>query len=260
MSRGRGTGHGTFAPVADVFAGTMVALLLLLLVVWLEALIEANEIRKLRKMQQIFDTAFSTLTSTDPDILIDKDTGQITLKARQLFQSGKWTFAWDKDDRIRFERTRGKLAGLLHRIDQDFADSPFRDEFSAQEHLEVRIIGHTDCESLSAEGWLQDNWDLAVLRAAALARYFTETCDDGGLECCPDGSDRCEEGERSRRVNPRWRVLPAGRGKYQPILHNKEEEGTYEDCDASARELLERQRRVVIEIVPRTDMFILRDQ
>ena len=91
---------------ADLFAGFMVSLLLILLVVWLEALNEAVQIRKLKQAYQIFVTAFADLGEENDDIQIDPARGEIIMKAQGAFQTGVWRFEPRGETRARFLRAR----------------------------------------------------------------------------------------------------------------------------------------------------------
>jgi hypothetical protein len=241
----------------------MIATLLLLLVVWLHALYEAEQVKALRRMAKIFEQAFDrTITATDEDIIVDKQRGEITLKAEQLFTTGDWHFKPTEESRDDFVRIRSKIAALLEEIDRGFRGSRDAKGLDARDHVEVRVIGHTDCQAyLGSSGSIEDNLDLSVLRAAAVARFLTEPCRDKSYRCCPDGSPNgCSVVDMSLRVSDEWKVIPMGRSYYEPRqLKKQTERFTEENCGAFSTEELTNQRRVVIQIVPRLDKFVIRD-
>lgn len=274
MSRKRRRSGGSETSLADVFAGAMVASVLILVVMWLQAQADAYEVRKLRRMQRIFDQAFAALGESDEDIVVDKQKGEIRLRAETAFKAGDWTFAPDQPTRDAFVRTRHKLATVLARLEAGFARvDDDGQNLDARDHVEVLIVGHTDCKPFvrhfrrldwhgDAKGQrmtLPDNWDLSVLRAAALARFFTRRCQDGSFLCCPDGTQSCPEAERSARIDPRWRILPAGRSQFEPRSPAPDGSPALDECGQLDQPgWLSDQRRVTIQIVPRMDKFVVR--
>lgn len=243
----------------------MVALLLILVVIWLEALQEAVQIRRLKRTQRIFKEAFAGVQSENDDIMIDPVKGEIIMKAKGAFRTGVWDFQPSGEARTRFLSTRSTLSRVLKSIDKKFIDT---EGYSAVDYIEVLVVGHTDCipfhANLGLNRTLRDNWDLSVLRAAALSRFFTEPCSDGTFECCDDGSDQCEADRRGERIEPRWRVLPAGRGPFEPTrlmndVQIKQGECIFNSPSAEISKWLSEQRRVVVQIVPRMDKLLLQD-
>lgn len=262
MAFGDRTDAGSHA-MADLFVGMMVAVLLILVALWLQTLADVYEIRKLKKLQKIFDDAFaSVIDEGDPDIEIDPKKGEITLKADHLFPSGRYRFLPDQDSRKSFVRIRGHIAEILDEIDKGFEQSDVVDGATAAEHVDVVVIGHTDCIPLGKHV-LRDNWDLSTVRAVSLANFLTEECDAPGTSvCCADGSLDCAPGEVSRRVPSTWRVIPAGRGELDPRpVDGVLDKGLWSKPCTKAEvpeSIRQYQRRVVIQIVPRMDKFIVR--
>ena len=242
----------------------MVALVLILVMLWLQSLADVFEIRKLKRIQRIFDDAFAeAIKDDDLDIEVDRKKGEITLKAKMLFSGGDWTFNPTRENRARFARVRTHIADVLDEIQEGFESSDVGREYEAREHVEVLVVGHTDCRPFRS-GVLRTNWDLSTMRATSLASFLTEPCDDPDVwTCCSDGSTDCEPEDLGRRVAPSWRVLPAGRGQHEPRPGPDgaaPSEALSRPCTSSdfPRELLDEQRRVVIQIVPRLDKIILR--
>ena len=73
-----------------------------------------------------------------------------------------------------------------------------------------------------------------------------------------DGTSTCEDKDKGYRINPKWRVLPAGRGPFEPtrLMPNiKMTQGKCEVKRAAQKDKdievwLQEQRRVVVQIVP----------
>jgi|JI10StandDraft_1071094.scaffolds.fasta_scaffold736638_2 hypothetical protein len=262
MAWGSSSGDSPDRTMADLFAGMAVALLVVLVSLWLQALSDAQQIHKLKRLRNIFDSAFGHLGENDQDIQVDKKRGEITLRAEQAFESAEWTFSPQGEQQAVFERARTKLAAVLDDIERGFRDNPEAREYDPKEHVEILVIGHTDCRRFHRpRDGLQDNWDLSVLRAAALARFFTEPCQGGMSSCCPDGTQNCSLQDKGKRLGRDWRVLPAGRSQYEPRVDAPGRAiPVDETCDMSADETwLAAQRRVVIQVVPRLDKLMVRD-
>jgi len=258
--------------IADLFAGVMIALLLILVMLWIQALADAYEIHRLKRLQKIFTDAFtSVIPDDDEHIEVDRKKGEITLKGTLPFGTGRFAFA-PGSDRARFEHIRTRIARLLAEIDNGFRESKFTKGLDAHDYVEVLVIGHTDCVPFSGRE-LRHNWDLSAVRAVSLAEFLSEPCDTPGQwRCCPDGSMNCDASELGDRVDTEWRVLPAGRGEFEPRLPEdggevnqalrkpcREENGFSGGVQAFSPDVLGRQRRVVIQIVPRMDKLIMRD-
>ncbi len=249
--------------VGDLFSGLMMVMLLILIVVWLQAFVEAMEIRRLREIRQIFADAFEAVGQGSAYIEVDRDRGEIILKAEQLFPSGDWAFSPDSDNLRAFVEARSTVAQVLDRVSDGFE----RRDLNAEEFVELRVVGHTDCAPyVDSRSALQDNLDLSVLRAAAVARFLTEPCAGGDYACCPTGlGTSCDESARTRRVDPhRWQVLPVGRSYFEPRELKPEQREKFDEQHCAealkAGDLdLKRQRRVVIQIVPRLDRLLVRD-
>lgn len=270
-----------YRSIADVFAGFAVAVLMVLVVLWLQAMADAYKIRKLKRIKRIVDDAFLPLVAAgDQDIVIDKKLGIITVKAEKAFATGEWLFLPQKPVLQTFERTRSKLAGVLDRIEASFGEIDDL-ELDPRDYVEILIVGHTDCVAFQPRRRskkhqrveLQDNWDLSVLRAAAIGRFLTEPCPadvaphgqagNEGLRgagaaqfsCCEAGDASCAD----RRVDPRWKVLPAGRSYFEPrtLPAGLDPVSTCDKASVS-KEWLAQQRRVVIQLVPRIDKIMVR--
>ncbi|MBU0551455.1 hypothetical protein KKF91_15620 [Myxococcota bacterium] len=264
--------------IADLFAGLSIALLLILVVLLIQALsdtVRANEDRRKaeeykKKMQQmeavqsIFQTAFSSLESDGEIISVDKNKGEITLGVQQIFAPGSWKFKPSSENYNTFVKARTKLADLLDDIDHQFKINEIARslKMNAHDHVEILIVGHTDCKLFHRKNiGLLDNWDLSTLRAAALARFFTEKCDDpDNFFCCSNGKNDCPDLEKIKRVDPsKWRVLPAGRSQFEPRSPSPTPLDYRVRCDGQGDEKwLQEQRRVVIQIVPRLDRVAVR--
>ncbi len=273
MKRRRtGTDAGSHS-IADLFAGVMIALLLILVMLWIQALADVYEIHRLKRLQKIFDDAFaSVIRDDDQHIEVDRKRGEITLKGTLPFKTRAFAFTPAKHERARFEHTRTRIARLLAEIERGFEESELTEDLDAREHVEILVIGHTDCVPFSGTE-LRHNWDLSAVRAVSLAEFLSEPCDTPGLwRCCPDGSLNCDDSELGDRVDTGWRVLPAGRGEFEPRrpvgggevdpdLRKpcREENGYSGGPRAFSRDELSRHRRVVIQIVPRMDKLIVRD-
>lgn len=274
MKRRRPATDASSNSIADLFAGVMIALLLILVMLWIQALADVYEIHRLKRLQRIFDDAFARVTSGhESDLEVDRKRGEITIKGDLLFDTGRFTFSPGPEDRAQFEHIRSRIAGLLAEIDRGFQESEVAEGLDAREHVEILVIGHTDCVPFSGIE-LRDNWDLSAMRAVSLAAFLTEPCDaPGRWMCCPDGSLDCDDRELGHRIDTGWRVLPVGRGESDP---RPAEPGAEIDpalrkpcrevggrlnggLPAFPAEVLDRQRRVVIQIVPRMDKLIVRD-
>lgn len=266
MKHGRRRPFDTSVSISDLFAGLAIALLLILVVLWLQALSDADDVRRVRKMAKIFDDAFKSLGKSDEDITVDLKRGEIILKAEQLFETGRWEFKPTLESKHVFVRTRTKIAAVLDDIEQGFNKSEVAGSSNPRDYVEIHIIGHTDCRTFFfqfKDRKLADNWDLSVLRAAQIARFLTEPCDQADKHlCCDGGGQTCAPSDKTRRLDPGWRVLPAGRGPFEPRLSAAEKKrygDRLERCPKEEEELLQRQRRVVIQIVPRIDKFVVRE-
>ena len=264
--------------LADLFAGVAIALLLILIALWLQALhdaVEADERRReaeaykermqtMEAVQNIFHVAFEALKGDDAIIEVDSKKGEFSLKAEQVFAPGRWEFRPSRRDLETFLATRNQLAEVLEHISREFSENALAkgEKLEAKDYLEVLIVGHTDCKLFKREdAGLVDNWDLSVLRAAALARFFTEPCATPGTTlCCLDGGSECAPEQYSRRIDAaKWRVLPAGRGQYEP--QRKVADIDFRTrCDGLGADeaWLAEQRRVVIQIVPRLDRLAVK--
>lgn len=282
MRRKRGTVLGD-SSIADLFAGFSIAVLLVLVVLWLEAASEAAKIRKLKLVKRIVDDAFGALAeSGDQDIVVDRERGIITVRAEKAFKPAEWQFRPEGATLETFERTRTKLADVLARIDRSFRNSEIEQlrALDARDFVDIVIVGHTDCVPFRvATGRrdqsgkliaLVDNWDLSVLRAAAIGRFLTEPCPGGGFLCCQSGGLECDLDEMTARIDPRWNVLPAGRSFFEPRGHAPTDLSPLTECPSEARadlamsaaealdQWMAHQRRVSLQIVPRMDKIMVK--
>lgn len=267
MRRRHSLGDASSSATADLFIGLMVAVLLILVALWLQTLADVYEIRRLKQIQSIFDQAFeAVIKADDPDLEVDRTRGEITLKADALFSSGRFTFRPGPESRVRFERVRGHIAEILDQIEHGFESSGLKEleGLKARDHVDVVVVGHTDCIPFGRGRELRDNWDLSTLRAVSLASFLTEECtaaDD--TRCCSNGSQNCDDAQKTRRVATSWRILPAGRGALEPRAVGAEFKPDLwsQACtERTVPETIRRyQRRVVIQIVPRMDKLIVRD-
>lgn len=262
MSRfGPNGGNGIAERVAaDLFAGFLISMILLLVVVFLQTI----EIQKLRRVKQIFQKALDEIEDTS-DQIESKD-GKITVDAEALFESGRWVLDPVGTDQA-FGGVRTALAQGIEQLDRDLEQTGYGTDSS--DYVEVRVVGHADCQHLSRRVDREstiDNLDLSGLRAASIARYLTEPCAvgpgttaDPEYECCPDGTLDCSTGARtSLRLDPsRWSVMPVSRSSWEPRdVPKRLSDQLPGGCDAWSPDQLQLQRRVVIEVVPRLDRLL----
>ena len=87
---------------------------------------------------------------------------------------------------------------------------------NAQPNIEILVMGHTDkAKIVRKTRYLSDNWDLSVLKAAAVTRSLTESKLDPGI------------------------ITASGRASYDPMVSNQTEEGR------------EKNKRMEIKIYPK---------
>jgi hypothetical protein len=256
----------TYQSVADLFSGLTIAILLILLVIWIEALNEAIQIRKLKNLQKMFETAFSEeIDRNSNDIEINTEKGEIVMKTQGAFEIGVWVFNPQNEILKSFLNTRHSLANILDKIEENFKKDFAENHLNAKDYVEILVVGHTDCIPFSknlVDGLkLEDNWDLSVLRATAIARFFSESCMDGSFTCCEDHSQNCGSHNKQKRIDPRkWKLLPAGRGEYEPTQTQKLlEKINKKECPFQEKDWMALQRRVSIQIVLRTDKLLIQN-
>lgn len=251
--RGRSGDDDSFGRVtADLFAGLVVALLMLLVAVVLQTI----EIRELRRVNNIFQHALKGVATSSADFEVRE--GRIVVKAESLFKESSYEINHGDADR-RFGAARSALVQVLETVAKDLRDAP--GSLDASAYVEVRVVGHSDCQPFPARSDF-DNMDLSALRGVALVKYLTQPCSGTAdqFACCPDGTTKCTGERSSKRIDPRrWTILPSGRGSYEPRDLNEQESEQYRTaCHELDHDLLQRQRRVVIELVPRIDKLLIK--
>jgi hypothetical protein len=184
--------------------------------------------------------------------------GRIVVKSESLFKQNSYEIDQNDADR-RFGAARTALVDVLETVARDLADSA--GNVDAAVYVEVRVVGHSDCQPFPPNSDF-DNMDLSALRGVALVKYLTQPCrgTTDQFVCCPDGTATCEGDRNSKRIDPhRWTILPSGRGSYEPRDLSEQEAQLYRTaCQELDPDLLQRQRRVVIELVPRIDKLLIK--
>ena len=141
--------------------------------------------------------ALADVNDEDVQIKVDKGVVYVSISDKMLFSSGSANVT-------QAARTvLGKVATVLN----------------SKPEIEFIVEGHTDSVPISTE-CVQDNWDLSVKRATAVARIL----------------------QRDYKMDPK-RITAAGRSSYVPVASN---------ADASGRSL---NRRTRIVIQPMLDQF-----
>jgi hypothetical protein len=249
---GAGEDDGFGRVTADLFAGFLLAVLMLLVTVVLQTI----EIRELRRVNDIFQHALKGVATSSADFEVRE--GRIVVKAESLFKQSSYEIDHGDADR-RFGAARSALVEVLETVAKDLRDAP--GGLDASTYVEVRVVGHSDCQPFPPASDF-DNMDLSALRGVALVKYLTQPCSgtDDQFVCCSDGSATCSGERPSKRIDPRkWTILPSGRGSYEPRdLSGPEAELYRTSCQAVNPDLLQRQRRVVIELVPRIDKLLIK--
>ena len=128
---------------------------------------------------------------------MDKTVVFVNLSDKMLFQSGSATMTTKANEVL------GKIAQIL----------------KSRPDLEVMVEGYTDNKPIKT-ACIEDNWDLSVKRATAVARVLQKT----------------------HGVDPN-RLIAAGRGEYNALATNDTEEGRSTN------------RRTRIIILPKLDQF-----
>lgn len=236
---------------ADLFAGFLISMLVFLVVVVLQTV----EIRDLRRINDVFQHALQDVATTSAEF--DFRDGRIVVRAQSLFRSGSFKIDQSEAD-LRFGAARTALVNVLESIKRNLGS--VGGGLEATQYVEVRVIGHTDCQPF-AENSAFDNMDLSALRGVALAKYLTAPCPGtpGVFECCADEAMPCPAERISRRIDPSvWTVLPSGRGSFEPRDLTVAQRVEYpSNCNDFSENELQSQRRVVIEIVPRIDKIMV---
>nr|WP_245550017.1 OmpA family protein [Haliscomenobacter hydrossis] len=137
------------------------------------------------------------LDDKDVDVKVDKTVVFVNLSDKMLFQSGSATMTTKANEVL------GKIAQIL----------------KSRPDLEVMVEGYTDNKPIKT-ACIEDNWDLSVKRATAVARTLQKT----------------------HGVDPN-RLIAAGRGEYNALATNDTEEGRSTN------------RRTRIIILPKLDQF-----
>jgi chemotaxis protein MotB len=141
--------------------------------------------------------ALADVNDEDVQIKVDKGVVYISISDKMLFSSGSANVTQAARSVL------GKVATVLN----------------SKPDIEFIVEGHTDTVPISTE-CVQDNWDLSVKRATAVARIL----------------------QRDYKMDPK-RITAAGRSSYVPVASN---------ADASGRSL---NRRTRIVIQPMLDQF-----
>ena len=268
MPRRRGGAGGTEVhhPTADLFAGMMVALLLVLVILWLQALLEAVQMRRVRETALIFEAAFAQLVEEKQEgVGVDDKTGEITLDEEVRFAPLEWKKVVSDDQGLRDARTL--IARVLLRIEEGFQNSEAAKEMHPEHYVEILVIGHADCRSVPGDFALRNNIDLSALRAATITEFLTRPCQGtDGWVCCPDGDNSSCRSGCECSIASKWTVLPVGRGELEPRNHPDYPELEYPLADLKKEcsegdfpgPLLDFQRRVAVQIVPRMDKLLIR--
>lgn len=141
--------------------------------------------------------AIGNMSDEDVHIQVDKSAVMITLSDKMLFKSGSYVIS------DRAAEVLGKVSQILN----------------SQPDLDILIEGHTDNVPIKSK-CLQDNWDLSVMRATAIARVL----------------------QTKYNIDPK-RITAGGRGQYVPIASNDTDEGRSTN------------RRTRIIVMPQLDQF-----
>lgn len=144
-----------------------------------------------------FKGSLDNIQDEDIEVNVEKGVVFISISDKLLFKSGSTVIS---------DRARQVLA----KVAQVVNDKP---------EMDFLIEGHTDNVPMNRDG-IKDNWDLSVLRAAAIVRSL----------------------QKDHGVDPS-RMLAGGRGEYVPLVDN------------STAENKARNRRTRIVMLPKLDEF-----
>lgn len=141
--------------------------------------------------------ALGNVDDPDIDINVDKGVVFISISDKLLFKSGSTTISGGAAEVL------GKVATVVN----------------ARPDLDFMVEGHTDDVPINRDG-MKDNWDLSVLRAAAIVRAL----------------------QKDHAVDP-TRMTASGRAEFVPLVPNDTPENKA------------RNRRTRIVVLPKLDQF-----
>lgn len=150
-------------------------------------------------LKKDLDTSFAGEDSDDVTISIDETVVMISISDKLLFNSGSAVVS-------------SKANSLLQRL---------ADVINSEPAMEVLVEGHTDSQTVKADSYVRDNWELSVLRSTAVIRKL----------------------EDNFKVDPK-KLIAAGRSSFMPIDSNDSVEGRAKN------------RRTRIVILPNLDKFL----
>lgn len=161
----------------------------------LEAMIAAKD----AQMKKLKDAISAALTNFEGNgLTVEQRDGKVyvSMENKLLFESGSWAV-----------NTRGREAVKA-----------LGNVLAKNTEIAVLIEGHTDNVPYSANGNIQDNWDLSTKRATAIVNILTE----------------------NNRI-PKDNLTAAGRGEFAPIATNDTAEGRAKN------------RRIEVILTPKLD-------
>lgn len=141
--------------------------------------------------------ALVDVNDTDIEIQVEGSAVFVSISDKLLFKSGSYELS------SAAKKVLGKVATVL----------------KAQPDIQFMVEGHTDNKPIKTQ-FINDNWDLSVLRATAVVRSL----------------------QKDFAIEP-LRMIAAGKGEYQPVVDNNS------DVNRSAN------RRTRIIILPQLDQF-----
>lgn len=141
--------------------------------------------------------ALKDVNDTDINIKVEGSAVFISISDKMLFSSGSYLISY------KARAVLGKVADVI----------------KAQPDMQFMVEGHTDNKRIS-NGFIKDNWDLSVMRAASVVRVL----------------------QRDYGVEPS-RMIAAGRSEYVTLADNETAEGR----------ALNRRTRIII--LPQLDQF-----
>lgn len=164
-------------------------------VVELESMIAAKD----AQMKKLKDAISAALTNFEGNgLTVEQRDGKVyvSMENKLLFESGSWAV-----------NTRGRDAVVA-----------LGNVLAGNTEIAVLIEGHTDNVPYSANGNIQDNWDLSTKRATAIVNILTE----------------------NNRI-PKNNLTAAGRGEFAPVTTNETSEGRAKN------------RRIEVILTPKLD-------
>jgi chemotaxis protein MotB len=141
--------------------------------------------------------ALVDVNDTDIEIQVEGSAVFVSISDKLLFKSGSYELS------SAAKKVLGKVAAVL----------------KAQPDIQFMVEGHTDNKPIKTQ-FINDNWDLSVLRATAVVRSL----------------------QKDFAIEP-LRMIAAGKGEYQPVVDNNS------DVNRAAN------RRTRIIILPQLDQF-----